>query len=53
MIESRWDLHRACGWFTELIYSAVGETFARKSVKPIQGYHLIRPEDQHWRPSKL
>ncbi len=22
-------------------------------MKPIQGYHLIRPEDLHWRPSNL
>ena len=26
---------------------------ARKSMKPIQGYHLIRPEDLFWRPSNL
>ena len=23
------------------------------SMKPIQGYHLIKPEDLHWRPSNL
>jgi aspartate/methionine/tyrosine aminotransferase len=22
-------------------------------MKPIQGYHLIKPEDLHWRPSNL
>ena len=22
-------------------------------MKPIQGYHLIKPEDLHWRPSSL
>jgi hypothetical protein len=22
-------------------------------MKPVQGYHLITPEDLHWRPSNL
>ena len=30
-----------------------GEAFASKSMKPIQGYHLIKPEDLFWRPSNL
>jgi len=24
-----------------------------KNMNPIQGYHLIKPEDLHWRPSNL
>jgi mannose-6-phosphate isomerase-like protein (cupin superfamily) len=30
-----------------------GEAFAGKSMKPIQGYHLIKPEELFWRPSNL
>jgi mannose-6-phosphate isomerase-like protein (cupin superfamily) len=26
---------------------------ALKFMKPIQGYHLVKPEDLHWRPSNL
>ncbi len=29
------------------------ELFNRKIMKPIQGYHLIKPEDLFWRPSNL
>jgi mannose-6-phosphate isomerase-like protein (cupin superfamily) len=36
-----------------LNYSAGGETFTIESMRPIQGYHLIKPEDLHWRPSNL
>ena len=39
--------------FTELIYFLKGETFARKLMKPIQGYHLIKPDDLSWRLSNL
>jgi hypothetical protein len=42
-----------CESFRELLYFAVGETFANKSMKPIQGYPVIKPEDLFWRPSKL
>ena len=42
-----------CGSFAELIYCAVGEAFARKSVRPIQRHHFIRPEDPRWRSAKL
>jgi len=37
----------------ELVYFGRGEAFASKSMKPIQGYHLIKPEDLHLRPSNL
>jgi len=30
-----------------------GEAFASKTMKAIQGHHLIKPEDLFWRPSKL
>ena len=43
----------ACDSFPKLIYFAVGEAFARISMKTIQGYHLIKPNDLHWRPSNL
>jgi mannose-6-phosphate isomerase-like protein (cupin superfamily) len=26
---------------------------ANKSMKPIQGYQLVKPDDLHWRPSNL
>ncbi|MCU0787298.1 MAG: cupin domain-containing protein, partial [Verrucomicrobia bacterium] len=28
-------------------------TWVEPSMKTVQGYHLIRPEDLHWRPSNL
>jgi mannose-6-phosphate isomerase-like protein (cupin superfamily) len=36
-----------------LIYFGSGEMFAPKSMKAIQGYHLIKPEDLSWRPANL
>ena len=29
------------------------DAFASKSMKAIQGYHLIKPEELFWRPSNL
>jgi mannose-6-phosphate isomerase-like protein (cupin superfamily) len=36
-----------------LLYFGDDKAFASKSMKPIQGYHLIKPEDLFWRPSNL
>ena len=36
-----------------MLYFADGEAFAGLSMKAIQGYHLIKPEDLFWRPSNL
>jgi mannose-6-phosphate isomerase-like protein (cupin superfamily) len=36
-----------------LLYFGGGETFACKSMKSVQGYHLINPEDLSWRHSNL
>jgi len=35
----------ACEALPELLYFGGDETFASKSMKTIQGYHLIKPED--------
>ena len=48
-------MHSKCqieAWH-ELIYFAASELFARQTMKPIQGYHLIEPENLDWRPSNL
>jgi mannose-6-phosphate isomerase-like protein (cupin superfamily) len=37
----------------ELIYFGDSETFAGESMKAVQGYILIKPEDLLWRPSNL
>jgi mannose-6-phosphate isomerase-like protein (cupin superfamily) len=37
----------------ELIYFGDSETFAGESMKAVQGYILIKPEDLSWRPSNL
>jgi mannose-6-phosphate isomerase-like protein (cupin superfamily) len=37
----------------KLIYAGSGEIFASEFMKPIQGYHLIKPEDLSWRPANL
>jgi mannose-6-phosphate isomerase-like protein (cupin superfamily) len=37
----------------QLGYFRSGETFASESMKAIQGYYLITPEDLFWRPSNL
>jgi len=34
-----------CEALRELLYFGGDEVFASKSLKPIQGYHLIKPED--------
>ena len=34
-------------------FGPAGVWFACKSMKPIQGYHLIKPDDLHWRLSNL
>jgi len=36
-----------------LLFLSGGVSFASKSMKAIHGYHLIKPEDLHWRPSNL
>jgi len=36
-----------------MLYFGSGEAFASNSMKAIQGYHLIKPEDLFWRPSNL
>jgi hypothetical protein len=36
-----------------LAYFGAGEVFASKSMKAMQGYHLIKPEDLCWRTSNL
>jgi len=36
-----------------LLYCGGDGAFASVSMKPIQGYHLIKPEDLAWRPSNL
>jgi len=38
-----------CKTFRELLYFGGGELFASKSMKPIQGYRLIKPEALCWR----
>ena len=43
----------ACEALCEVLYFADGEAFAGLSMKAIQGYHLIKPEDLFWRPSNL
>jgi mannose-6-phosphate isomerase-like protein (cupin superfamily) len=43
----------ACETLRELLYFGGDEVFASKSMKAIQGYHLIKPEDLFWRPSNL
>ena len=43
----------ACEALRELVYSGGREAFASKSMKAIQGYHLIKPEDLQWRPSNM
>lgn len=45
------SLPSACEALRELLYFAGGEEFVSKFMKPIQGYHLINPEDLVWRPS--
>ncbi len=37
----------------QLIFFSGKVWFADKSMKPIKGYHLIKPEDLFWRPSNL
>jgi mannose-6-phosphate isomerase-like protein (cupin superfamily) len=37
----------------ELLYLGGGETFGSNSMKAVQGYHLIKPEELLWRPSNL
>jgi mannose-6-phosphate isomerase-like protein (cupin superfamily) len=36
-----------------LVYFVSSTIFVRNSMKRIQGYHLIKPEDLYWRPSNL
>jgi len=36
-----------------LLYFGDSETYASNSMKAVQGYHLIKPEDLSWRPSNL
>ena len=38
---------------TSLQALADGESQLRQAMKAIHGYHLIKPEDLHWRPSNL
>ena len=47
------SLAPACEALHELRHFARGETFAFETMKPIQGYTLIKPDDLHWRPSNL
>ena len=47
------SLAPTCEALPKLVYFGGDEMFARKSMKPIQGYHLIKPEDLSWRPSNL
>ncbi len=42
-----------CESLRKLLYFPGNEVFASKPMKPIQGYHLITPEDLHWRHSNL
>lgn len=49
----RWNRHRAIPIMHQLIFLSGELWFANKSMKPIQGCHLIKPEDLHWRPSNL
>ena len=37
----------------DLVYFGGGDACTDKSMKAIQGYHLIKPEDLFWRPSNL
>ena len=36
-----------------MLYFGDSETYASNSMKAVQGYHLIKPEDLSWRPSNL
>jgi hypothetical protein len=47
----RWNRHKAIPITCQLIFFSGKVWFANKSMKPIQGYHLIKPEDLFWRPS--
>ena len=49
----RWNCRRANPIVCQLIFFSGKAWFASKSMKAIQGYHLIKPEDLFWRPSNL
>jgi len=52
-LESSTDYCGVFDRFRELPFEDADVWFANKFMKAIQGYHLIKPGDLHWRPSNL